>query len=147
MPEHTTFEDFLQAIEGLDDEGHDMTLEWGESQGFERFKLSLANKRLSHWQDWARTDASEIPRQAQMRAFGKVIAQLGRRGLGQRANTKAPLMEPCVHSHVHVFMLKSIANACICLRTLVYFMATDARERGDSTWQTRAPCTHASTAA
>lgn len=73
------FEDFLRAIEDPSDEEHDMTLEWGEGQGFERFKLPLTNKRLSHWQDWARTDTNEMPRKAQIRAFGKVIAQPVRR--------------------------------------------------------------------
>lgn len=68
---------FLQAVENPDDEDHDMMLRWGEGQGFERFKPSLANKRLSHWQDWARADTHAMPSEAQMRAFGRILAQPG----------------------------------------------------------------------
>ena len=55
------FEHFLAAIDDPDSEDHDMMCAWGEGQGFERFKKTLVNKRLTHWRDWARTDTESMP--------------------------------------------------------------------------------------
>lgn len=69
------FEDFLRTIEDPFDEEYESMRGWGKGQGFEHFDRALANKRLSHWQDWARTDTNMMPREAQTRAFGKVVAE------------------------------------------------------------------------
>lgn len=69
------FEHFLRTIEDPDAEDYEMLSMWGEGQGFEHFDRALANKRLSHWQDWTRTNTNMMPREAQIRAFGKVIAE------------------------------------------------------------------------
>ena len=68
------FEDFLRTIEDPCDCEYEATRMWGEGQGFEHFNQALANKRLSHWRDWTRTDTNMMPREAQIRAFGKVVA-------------------------------------------------------------------------
>ena len=67
------FERFLQALDNPSHEDYERLRNWGEGQGFERFSKRAANKRLAHWQDWARADVSSMPRTAQLAAFGKVL--------------------------------------------------------------------------
>ena len=69
------FEHFLSVLEEPDDEEFDDLRAWGEDQGFERFNKVRANTRLSHWEDWARKDTCKMPYDAQMRAFGRILAQ------------------------------------------------------------------------
>lgn len=73
------FARFLQAIADPYDDEHEDFKAWGESQGFERFSKRSANRRLENWQGYARTDTNTMSREAQLAAFGKVIATPKRR--------------------------------------------------------------------
>ena len=66
---------FLKVIEDPEDEEHEHLVAWGTGQGFERFSKAKANKRLSHWKDWARTDINKMDEKAQMTAFGRIIEE------------------------------------------------------------------------
>lgn len=69
------FEEFLRVIADPSDSEYEHFTAWGEGQGFERFSERAANARLARWQDFARTDIDEMPRQAQLAAFGKVLVK------------------------------------------------------------------------
>lgn len=80
------FIDFLDAFSNPTNPEYRDALLWGVMQGFERFSTKAANKRLARWQEWERCDINEMPMEAQLKAFGKIISKPK-----QRIDTQAVL--------------------------------------------------------